>query len=143
MPSGNPYYMLSPGNESGVGDRVEFFVPIGPADTDLAAQTYNGATFRPDFDIDVDDFYASVVTAPTGSGITIDVNDDGTTMLSTKLTIDATEKDSSTAASAFAISGGSPWSLAANSEVTFDVDAIGSTVAGQNLTVKLGGIRRS
>jgi hypothetical protein len=46
----------------------------------------------------VTDVRASVNTAPTGSTILIDINEGGTTILSTKLMIDASEKTSTTAA---------------------------------------------
>ena len=70
---------------------------------------------------------AFVNTAPTGSGITCDVNEDGTTILSTKITIDATEDDSDDAATPPVISDSS---IAAYAKLSVDVDAIGSTIAG-------------
>jgi len=72
---------------------------------------------------------ATLATAGTGL-TTIDINEGagaGTTMLSTKLTIDSTETDSATAATAAAISDNA---IAANGRVTIDFDAVGTGAAG-------------
>lgn len=58
---------------------------------------------------------------------TVDLNDDGTTMLSTKLTIDIGEDTSDTAATAAVISVPS---VAAGSKLTIDVDNAGTTPKG-------------
>lgn len=70
----------------------------------------------------------SVGTAPTGSTVIVDVKTNGTTIFTTKLSIDASEKTSVTAASAFAFTG-TP-TFADDDEVTCHIDQIGSTVAG-------------
>lgn len=77
---------------------------------------------------------ASCNTAPTGSTIIIDINEGGTTILSTKLSIDASEKTSATAASAAVIGDAS---LADDAELTIDFDQVGSTVAGTGVKVTL------
>lgn len=77
---------------------------------------------------------ASVNTAPTGAVLTVDINKNGTSILSTKLTIDATEKTSTTAAIPAVIS--TP-SIADDDEITVDIDTIGSTIAGKGLKVSL------
>jgi hypothetical protein len=79
---------------------------------------------------------ASVTTAPTGSVLTVDINESGSTILSTKITIDATEKTSTTAATPPVISD---TSLADDAEITIDIDTIGSTIAGTGLKVTLIG----
>ena len=79
---------------------------------------------------------ASVGTAPTGAVITVDINETGTTILSTKLTIDATEKTSTTAATPAVISDAN---LADDAEITIDIDTVGSTIAGAGLKVYLIG----
>jgi hypothetical protein len=81
---------------------------------------------------------ASVNTAPTGSTIIIDINEGGTSLLSTKLSIDATEKTSTTAASAAVISDSA---LADDAEITIDFDQVGSTIAGTGVKVCLIGTR--
>lgn len=77
---------------------------------------------------------ANVKTAPTGSTLIVDINEAGTTILSTKLSIDASEKTSTTAATAAVISDSD---LADDAEITFDIDQVGSTVAGVGLKVGL------
>ncbi len=77
---------------------------------------------------------ANVKTAPTGAILIVDINEEGTSLLSTKLSIDATEKTSTTAATAAVISDSV---LIDDAEMTIDVDQVGSTVAGVGLKVGL------
>lgn len=93
-------------------------------------------TFRMPYAFTLTAVRASVTTAPTGSVLTVDINEGGTTILSTKLTIDATEKTSTTAATPPVISD---TSLADDAEITIDIDTIGSTIAGAGLKVALIG----
>jgi len=81
---------------------------------------------------------AGVTTAPVGSVLTVDINEAGATVLTTKLTIDAGEKTSGTAATAAVIGGAGP-ALADNSLMTIDVDGVGSGTAGAGLKVYLIG----
>jgi hypothetical protein len=81
---------------------------------------------------------ASVNTAPTGAILTVDINEGGATVLTTKLTIDIGELTSTTAATAAVIGGAGP-ALADDAEITIDIDQIGSTVAGKGLKVTLIG----
>jgi hypothetical protein len=70
---------------------------------------------------------ASLSTAQTsGSIFTVDVNEGGTTILSTKITIDNTEKTSTTAATSPVISD---TSLADDAEITIDIDQVGDGTA--------------
>lgn len=80
---------------------------------------------------------ASLTTAQTsGSIFTVDINEGGTTILSTKLTIDNTEKTSTTAATPAVISD---TALADDSEITIDIDQIGDGTA-KGLKVYLIGV---
>jgi hypothetical protein len=81
---------------------------------------------------------ASVGTAPTGSTLVVDINEGGTSILGTKLSIDATEKTSTTAATAATITDSA---LADDAEITIDIDQIGSTIAGAGLKITLIGTR--
>jgi len=96
------------------------------------------ATFRMPYAMTLTSVRASVTTAPTGSTLTVDINDGGTTILSTKLTIDVSEKTSTTAATPAVISD---TALASDAEITIDIDSVGSTVAGAGLKVTLIGTR--
>lgn len=62
----------------------------------------------------------------SGSILTVDINENGTTILSTKLTIDNTETTSTTAATPPVISD---TSLADDSVITVDIDQIGTSGA--------------
>jgi hypothetical protein len=72
----------------------------------------------------VDAVYAYVLTGQTsGSVFTIDINENGTSILSTKLTIDNNETGSNTAAIPAVISD---TSIAAHARLTVDFDAVGT-----------------
>lgn len=105
--------------------------------TEITAGT-SKVTFRMPYAMTLSKVKASVTTAPTGSGITIDINEGGSTILSTKLTIDATEKTSEDAATPAVISDAN---LAADAEITIDFDAVGSTTGGAGVKVTLIGVR--
>jgi hypothetical protein len=96
------------------------------------------ATFRMPYAFTLTAVRASVTTAPTGATLTVDINEAGVSILSTKLTIDASEKTSTTAATAAVISD---TSLADDAEITIDIDQIGSTIAGAGLKVYLIGTK--
>lgn len=95
-------------------------------------------TFRMPHGMTLTGVRASVKTAPTGATIIVDINEGGSTILSTKLSIDATEKTSTTAASAAVISDAT---LADDAEITVDIDQVGSTIAGVGLKIVLIGTR--
>ena len=66
---------------------------------------------------------ASLTTAQaSGSLFTVDINESGASILSTKLTIDNTEKTSTTAATPPVISD---INLADDAEITIDIDQVG------------------
>lgn len=91
-------------------------------------------TFRMPYAMTVTAVRAALVTSQTsGSIFTVDINEAGTTILSTKLTIDNTEKTSTTAATAPVISD---TSLADDAEITVDIDQIGDgTAKGLKVTL--------
>jgi hypothetical protein len=117
----------------GIGTKVQF-----ACSDEVTALTTGAAktTFRIVGDHTLSEVRASVTTAPTGSAITIDVNESGTTIFSTELTIDATEYTSTTAATPAVIDAPA---LADDAEITVDIEAIGSTIAGAGLKVVLIG----
>ena len=95
-------------------------------------------TFRMPHAFTVSAVRASLSTAQaSGSILTVDINESGTTILSTKLTIDNTEKTSTTAATPPVISDSS---LADDAEITIDIDQIGDGTA-KGLKVVLIGTR--
>lgn len=95
-------------------------------ETTAVTTTGTKATFRMPYAMTVTDVRASLSSACTTGTFTVDINDGGTTILSTKLTIDATEKTSETAAAAAVISDSA---LADDAEITIDVDDVGDSTA--------------
>ena len=83
---------------------------------------------------------ATVNTAPTGATIIVDIEEAGSTILTTLLSIDASEFTSTSAASAAVIGGAGPV-LANDALITFNIDQIGSSAAGKGLKVTLYGYR--
>lgn len=81
-------------------------------------------TFRMPYAFTLTDIRASLTTAQaSGSILTVDVNENGVSILSTPLTIDNTEKTSTTAATPAVISD---TALADDAEITIDIDQVGS-----------------
>lgn len=113
--------------------QESFIVACSDETTALTTWTAK-VTFRMPYAFTLSEVRASVTTAPTWSVLTADINESWTTILSTKLTIDAWEKTSETAATPPVISD---TSLADDAEITIDIDTIGSTVAWAWLKVTL------
>jgi len=79
----------------------------------------------------------SLVTAGTGVNLlTVDINEGGSTILSTKLTFDATETTTTSAATPVVISD---TALAADSVITIDVDQLDSGGVAAGLKISLIG----
>ena len=116
---------------------IEICVACSDESTALTTGTAK-VTFRTPCAITLTGVRASLKTAQTsGSIFTVDINEGGTTVLSTKLTIDNTEKTSTTAATAAVISD---TSLADDAEITVDIDQVGDGTA-KGLKVWLIGTR--
>jgi hypothetical protein len=115
---------------------AEIVVAVSDETTVLTTGT-GKVTFRTPFAMTVTGVRASLTTAQTsGSIFTVDVNEGGTSILLTKLTVDNTEKTLVTAA-APAISDSA---LADDAEITVDIDQIGASDA-TGLKVVLRGTR--
>jgi hypothetical protein len=74
-----------------------------------------------------------VSTAPTGASVIVDVNKNGTTMFTTQ----ANRPTIAASGTADNTSVPDVTSISANDYITVDVDQIGSTVAGANLSVRV------
>jgi hypothetical protein len=81
---------------------------------------------------------ASCNAAPTGATLIFDIEEGGTTVLSTLLTIDTGETTSTTAAVPAVISDPN---LADDAVISFNIDQIGSSVAGTGAKITLIGYR--
>ena len=111
------------------------FEVIQVACSDLSTDVTTGTTkayFRMPYAATVTDVRVSLLAAGTATGLTVDINEDGTSILSTKLTTDATEKTSETATTAAVISDSA---LADDAEITIDFDAV--PTSGQGVIVTL------
>jgi len=130
------YFTNDAGNDILLSEEV-FIISLSDETSNLT--TGNGkASFNMPFAMTLTGVKATVNTAPVGSTIIVDINEAGSTILSTKLSIDASELTSSSAASAAVISDAS---LANDALITFDIDQIGSSTAGKGLKVTLYGYR--
>jgi hypothetical protein len=89
-------------------------------------------TFRAPFAVTVTGVRMSLTTVSSSGIPTIDINEAGTTILSTKLTIDASEKTSTTAATAAVISDSS---VADDAEITIDFDVAGTGATGVKVII--------
>ena len=115
---------------------IETFI-LACSDETTALTTGQKAEFQMPYAFTVTDVMMTLTTAGTGGTlVTVDIENAGTSILSTLLTTDASEKTSRTASTSAVI--GSP-SLGNNAVITIDVDAIGSTVAGAGLKVYIIG----
>lgn len=75
---------------------------------------------------------ASLTTASSSGLPTVDINVNGSSILSTKLTIDANEKTSVTAATPAVLSS---TTIADDDELTFDIDVAGTGAKGLKVTI--------
>jgi hypothetical protein len=113
-------------SQAALGRIEEIAVAFSDETTAITTGTAK-ATFRMPFGMTLTSVKASLSTAQTsGSIFTVDLNEAGTSVLSTKLTIDNTEKTSTTAAAAAVISDAT---LADDAEITVDVDQVGDGTA--------------
>lgn len=116
---------------------IEWGIACSDETSDLQTGT-EVATFRAVCAATLTGVRASVSGAPAGSVLTVDINKNGTSILSTKLTIDAGEKTSVSAATPPVISTAS---ISDDDEITIDIDTVGSSAAGKGLKVHLIGTR--
>lgn len=131
--NGSAWIVVSTG-----GNPTESII-IACSDETTAITTGTGkVTFRMPYAFTLSTVRASLTTAQvSGSIFTVDINESGTSIISTKLTLDNTEKTSTTAATPAVISD---TSLADDAEITIDVDQVGDGTA-KGLKVYLIGVR--
>lgn len=116
-----------------------FIVACSDESTALTTGTAK-VTFRFPWALKLTNLKASLSTAQaSGSIFTVDVNASGTSIISTKLTIDNTEKTSATAATAFVFAS-TDTTIDADEEITIDIDQIGASGA-KGLKITFYGVR--
>lgn len=115
---------------------LESFVVACSDETTALSTGTAKVTFRIPYAFTLTAVKASLTTAQTsGTIFTVDINENGTTVLSTKLTIDNTEETSATAAAPAVISDSA---IAADAEITIDIDQIGNGTAKGLKVVLIG-----
>jgi hypothetical protein len=113
---------------SGTDTSSVIAVAVGDETSALTAGT-NKVTFRIPYNFLMTVIPRASLTSAQASGsiFTVDINKNGTSILSTKLTIDNTEKTSKTAATPCVLSS---TTFADDDEVTIDIDQVGTGAAG-------------
>ena len=112
-------------------DPVVLAVAVSDETTAITTGTAK-VTFRMPFAMAVTAVRASLATASTSGTPTFDINEGGTSILGTKLSIDANEKTSTTAASAATITDSA---LADDAEITIDIDTAGTGAKGAKVYI--------
>jgi hypothetical protein len=112
-------------------DPVVLAVAVSDETTAITTGTAK-VTFRMPFAMTVTAVRASLATASTSGNPTFDINEGGTSILGTKLSIDANEKTSTTAASAATITDSA---LADDAEITIDIDTAGTGAKGAKVYI--------
>lgn len=115
--------------------KVSICIAVSDETTAITTGTEK-ITFRMPHAMTLTEVRASLSTASSSGTPTVDINESGSTILSTKITIDASEKTSTTAATAPVISDSA---LADDAEITIDIDVAGTGAKG--LKVYLIGVR--
>jgi hypothetical protein len=129
LSSGTNIKTINSASILGSGNLATPFELVVAASDEGTALTTGTAkiTFRMPRAVTLTSVRASLTTAQgSGAIFTVDINENGTSILSTKLTIDNTEKTSFTAATPPVISDAA---LADDAEITIDIDQIGDGTA--------------
>lgn len=105
-------------------------VTLGIACSDEATALETGTavtTFRMPHAMTLSEVRATLTTASSSGAVSIDVNEGGSSIFSTVITVDASEKTSETAATPAVISD---TAIADDAEITIDIDAAGTGATG-------------
>ena len=116
---------------------AELVIACSDETTDLTTGTAK-VTFRMPYKMNCTEVRANVNTAPVGSTIEVDINKNGASILGTVISIDASEKTSTTATTPPFVD--TP-TLEDDTEITIDIDQVGSSTAGKGLKVVMIGKR--
>ena len=128
---------IAGGTPSPYTRTTSFVVACGAEDE--ALETGTKVTFRLPYAYTVTEVRASLTTAGSGANlVTCDIEQNGTTILSTKITIDAGELTSTTAATQPVISTSA---LTDDAALDFDVDQVDSGGAAKGLKMYIIGYK--
>lgn len=114
-------------------EEVAYQLAASDLTSDLEAGE-NKAYFRVPRSFTLTEVRASLLVASTSGVVTVDINRNGTTILSTKLTIDPNEKTSVTAATPEVVAG-APLIIYDDDEITIDIDGAGTGAKGLIVTL--------
>lgn len=117
--------------ESQLNPKESLIVAVGDETTAITTGTAK-VTFRMPYGFTISDIRASLSTASSSGIPTVDIKEAGTTILSTLLTIDATELTSTTAAAPVVVSD---TSLADDAQMTIDITVAGTGAKGLKVTL--------
>ena len=127
------------GGGGGLTSQSESIILVlEPLDTDASAGTKKAVIPYFPYNLDSITLNLAVDEAPTGSTFIVDLNVDDSSILSTEISIDDGETDSSTAATAYVLT---TTSIAEGAKVTVDIDQVGATTPGQNPVLTIEGVR--
>ncbi len=113
-----------------------FIIVCSNFEADLETKVLS-AYFDLPYDFTFTEVIGTVITAPTGSSVIADVNVDGTTIMTTnKVEIEVTGDSSLDATTQPTITDASH---SKGQRVSFDIDQVGSTIAGTDLEIELIG----
>jgi hypothetical protein len=134
-PGGNKMYGTNAGGTKGWHEPKpleSFILAVSDETTDITTGTAK-VTFRMPYAFTVTEVRASLTAVSTVGTPTIDINEGGVSILSTKITIDANEKSSTTAVTPPVISDSA---LADDAEITIDIDVSGTGAKGLKVYIK-------
>lgn len=114
-----------------LGLTESIIIAVGDEATAITTGTAK-VTFRMPYAFTLSAVRASLTTASSSGNPTVDINEGGVSILSTKLSIDSGEKTSTTATTAAVISDSS---LASDAEITIDIDTAGTGATGLKVTL--------
>jgi len=122
--------LLGTASTASLATRPELTMTVAVSDETTALTTGNAKlTFRAPYAMTLTQIPRSSVSQSSSSGlVTVDINEDGTSILgANKLSIDATEKTSTTAATPTTLAD---TSIADDAEITMDIDSAGTGARG-------------
>ena len=130
MPYVFPVFTTAP-TVAQAGLVAEMMIGVGDESTPITTGVAK-VTFRMPYAMTVTAVRASLTIASSIGLPTFDINENDVSILSTKLTIDANEKTSTTAATPAVISD---TSLADDAEMKIDIDVAGTGATGAKITI--------
>jgi hypothetical protein len=133
--TGSLFGTSSIASTASLATRPELTMTVAVSDETTALTTGNAKlTFRAPYAMTLTQIPRSSVSQSSSSGlVTVDINEDGTSILgANKLSIDATEKTSVTAATPTTLAD---TSIADDAEITIDIDSAGTGARGLKVTL--------